>query len=52
MLLPLACNHAEARRRWFFGLRERQTLHAQNINGTPVEVPQPRMVSFIGGSLA
>src|SRR5690606_6823217 len=38
---------AEARSRWFLGFRERQTLHLQWIRGTPVEVPQPRMVSFM-----
>jgi hypothetical protein len=44
-LLPLVFSQADVRSRWFFGFFERQTLQSQKSKGTPVEVPQPRMVN-------
>ena len=37
--------YTEARSRLFFGFLDRQTLQSQWMNGTPLDVPQPKMVT-------
>ncbi len=46
-LFPRVWIQTDALSLLFLGLLERQTLHRQPTIGTPVEVPQPKMVSVL-----
>src|ERR1700704_4044415 len=47
MVCPLCSMMIETRSRLSRGSSERHVSHSQPIEGTPVEVPVPRKVSFI-----
>src|ERR1043166_7341550 len=47
IVLPACSTTTETRRRLSCGSSEVQVSHSQPIDGTPVEVPVPRNVSFI-----
>ena len=44
ILASLVLIQADALRRLFLGFFERQTLHLQEMSGTPADVPDPRIV--------